>query len=78
MTDQSFLYASGAVRVKVDMSLCIVSGMCTTIVPELFALNSEGQLVLLTDHVSHEMVAALDDAVACCPSEAISVDEPDE
>jgi ferredoxin len=59
-------------RVHVDSGKCIASGMCTSFVPELFELDEDGALKVLSDVVPAEAEAAVADAVACCPVEAIS------
>lgn len=60
-------------KVRVDLDLCIGSGMCTTYVPQLFELAQDGtHVVLLDENVPEELESAVDDAVACCPVEAIS------
>jgi ferredoxin len=66
--------AAGSLRVIVDRSRCIGSGMCTSIAPEVFDLDDEGNLVVLLPLASTtDQIAAVRDATACCPVEAISL-----
>lgn len=61
-------------RVVVDRDRCVGSGMCTSIAPGVFELDDVGGLVLKRDEVADEAdQAAVNDAVACCPVEALSV-----
>lgn len=59
-------------RVEVDISVCIGSGMCTTIAPTVFELDAGKVVTLLKAEIEDgdeaELVA---DAIACCPVEAI-------
>ncbi len=60
-------------RIQVDFDLCIGSGMCTTYVPQLFQLNDDGtRVVVLQEDVPAGLEPATEDAIACCPVEAIS------
>lgn len=59
-------------RVIVDRALCIGSGMCTALAPEIFELDDDGVLVLRQEHVAAQALAELDDAIACCPVEALT------
>lgn len=62
-------------KLIVDRGLCIDSGMCTSIAPGAFELNDDGHLVVLIDEqsVPPEQLAAVEDAVACCPVQALSL-----
>jgi ferredoxin len=63
-------------KVAVDRERCVGSGMCTSIAPTVFALDSRRSLVISHDEVVSEAErAAVRDAVACCPAEALSVEE---
>jgi ferredoxin len=62
-------------KVRVDLDRCIGSGMCTTYAPQLFELVEDGTHVrLLADEVPEGLETVVEDAVACCPVEAISTD----
>lgn len=62
----------GRLRVVVDRSLCVGTGMCTSIAPDLFELDDNG--VLGSPRRTHHPRAReeIDDAIACCPVEALS------
>ena len=62
-------------KVNVDLDKCIGSGMCTTSAPQLFELVEDGTHVrLLADEVPQELELVLEDAIACCPTEALSAE----
>lgn len=62
-------------RVTVDLEKCIGSGMCTTYVPQVFQLAADGSYaIVLKDRVPAGLEHAVEDAVECCPTEAISAD----
>jgi ferredoxin len=44
--------------------------MCS---PDLFVLGENGKVMLLTESVPKDLESAVEDAEACCPTEAISV-----
>jgi ferredoxin len=67
------LSLGGAINAVVDLSVCIGSGMCTSIAPDVFDLDRHGTLVLLTTEVGPEDAGGVRDAADCCPVEAISV-----
>lgn len=58
-------------RVQIDMSLCIGSGTCTTIAPELFEFDEQGTVRVVTELVPEGMGARAEEAAACCPVAAI-------
>ena len=59
-------------KIKIDMNLCIGSGMCTGIAPQLFELDDNGKLIVLNPEPGPEHMRVLNAAIACCPVEAIS------
>lgn len=62
----------------VDLNLCIGSGMCTATVPTVFELDTDGQHVHLLQRRAETPadIAAVQDAAACCPVQAITVQPP--
>jgi ferredoxin len=46
--------------------------MCAMLAPAVFQLDKTGTLVVLLADVPEEHVEAVRDAVACCPTDAIS------
>jgi ferredoxin len=63
-------------RVVADTARCVGSGQCVLTEPAVFDQNDEdGTVVLLTETVSGDQVAAVEEAVDMCPSQAISLIE---
>jgi ferredoxin len=60
-------------HIKVDYALCCGSAMCTSIAPRYFELDPGGKLKVLQEEVEADDVAAVDEAINCCPTEAISL-----
>jgi ferredoxin len=61
-------------RVHVNLDDCICAGMCTTYVPQLFRLSDEAtHVTVVQEDVPEALEKAVEDAVACCPVEAISI-----
>ena len=62
-------------KIVVDWDLCLGSGMCAGIAPDLFELDSEGSMSVRIETPSDDYRTSLETAAACCPVEAISVRE---
>ncbi|UXA11470.1 ferredoxin [Mycobacterium sp. SMC-8] len=60
-------------EVKVDFAKCTGLGICESVAPEFFEVNDEGQLVVLKEGISDDELQAVEDAVAGCPTEALSI-----
>ena len=60
--------------VEVNHDVCIVSGMCASLAPEIFDIDDGLRLEVLQSTVSGELVAKARSAGSCCPMEAIRVD----
>lgn len=64
------------VTVEVDQEVCIVSGMCASLAPEIFEIDDDGvKLEVLHPTLTPEMAVSARNAEACCPVEAITVVE---
>lgn len=61
-------------KVKVDFTKCTGLGICESVAPDFFEVNDEGDLVLLKSDVSDDELQAVEDAVAGCPTEALSIE----
>ena len=48
--------------------------MCTSIAPELFQIGDDGVLHILLDDVNGDLAEKADNAVLCCPVEALSLE----
>lgn len=59
-------------KVRVNQDKCIGCGLCTSLVEAVFTFNDEGKAV--AGDVSANDEAAVNDAVASCPVEAIEVE----
>ena len=49
--------------------------MCAMLAPAVFELGKDGVLVVLLPEVPEEQTGAVLDAIACCPTEAISAND---
>ena len=59
-------------KARVDQEKCIGCGLCASLAEAVFALNDEGKAV--AGPVSPDDEAAVEDAAANCPVEAIVVE----
>jgi ferredoxin len=59
-------------RVSVDDQRCRGHGVCVTLCPAVFTLTDDGYAVAIQDDVPSESEAAVDEAIDCCPEQAIS------
>jgi ferredoxin len=58
---------------RVDRDLCEANALCTGIAPEVFDLDDEDELVLLQPQPGEELREQVEQAVASCPKQALSV-----
>lgn len=58
----------------VDYGKCTGLGICESLAPEFFEVNDAGDLVLLQEEISPEELQAVEEAVAGCPTEAITIE----
>jgi ferredoxin len=62
-------------RVAVDWDKCICSGMCLAAAPSVFDIADGAQMVLVHgSELSAGEVGAVEDAIACCPAEALAIE----
>ena len=62
-------------RVVLDLDTCQGYANCVMVAPEVFDLNEQtGVAVLLQEQPDDSQLAAVEEAVRQCPSEAISVE----
>lgn len=60
--------------VVVDQSVCVGGGQCNFLAPEVFTQRDEdGVVELLDEHPPAEMAEVIEEAIAVCPSRAISL-----
>ncbi|MGY1706802.1 ferredoxin [Geodermatophilus sp. SYSU D00697] len=62
-------------RVVVDRERCIGSGQCEVLAPEVFEVGDDGVVTVLQPQPGAEDEAAVRDAVAQCPTAALSLAE---
>ncbi len=64
----------GALTVRIDAGRCVSSGTCAAAHPDVFRLQDDGALVVLTP-VSRSALEQVRDAAEMCPMAAIDFDE---
>jgi len=63
-------------RVVTDTARCVGSGQCVLTDPAVFDQSDEdGTVLVLVEHVEGERLAAVEEAVEMCPSQAISLED---
>jgi ferredoxin len=62
-------------RVRVDRDLCEANAVCAGLVPEVFEVDDEDNLVILVPEVPAALDAQVRHAVRSCPKTALSLDE---
>jgi ferredoxin len=60
-------------RIVVDRTKCTGLGICESLAPDRFEVADNGELLLLDDVVTDSDRAAIDEAVAGCPTFALSL-----
>jgi ferredoxin len=58
-------------RIIVDRAQCTGQGMCESIAADIFEVNDDGELELKTATVPDGRLADVEEAVACCPNQAL-------
>jgi ferredoxin len=62
-------------KIVVDYGECEANAVCVGILPEVFEVDDDDNLQLLTDQVTPDNEAAVRQAVAACPKAALSIVE---
>ena len=62
-------------KVKADYDLCEANAMCEALAPDVFEIDDDDNLQILTDEVTDENRQRVEQAVAACPKAALSLDE---
>jgi ferredoxin len=60
-------------KILIDRESCDGYGNCVFVAPEIFDLDDENLVVLLTDEVTDANRASVDLAIGECPMRAISI-----
>ena len=58
----------------VDYGKCTGLGICESLAPDFFEVNDDGDLVLLKEDITEHELQAVEEAVAGCPTEALSIE----
>lgn len=58
----------------VDFDKCTGLGICESLAPEFFEVNDDGDLIQLKSDISDEELQAVEEAVAGCPTEALTIE----
>jgi ferredoxin len=62
-------------KIVVDRGLCEANRMCMRTVPEVFCVDEDDHLHLLVEHINSELRVKVEQAVECCPRQALSIIE---
>jgi ferredoxin len=65
-------------RIELDRDTCMGSATCVGFVPKLIKIGKDGHAMLLSENVDGVDDAALAEAVANCPVEAIRLVDADQ
>ena len=63
-----------ALRVIVDMTMCVGNAHCMVAAPEVFEVQEDGLLTLLQEHPSEELRGKVEEAARLCPAQAIVIE----
>lgn len=59
-------------RIEVDYDRCIGSGVCVFTAPKAFDQDDDGRAILLGGYMEAEDLEVLEEAIAACPTRALS------
>ncbi len=62
-------------RVQVDPDLCVGSGACEALAPDVFEVDDDGVLVVHRPEPGGDELPDVEDAVRACPTRALSLGE---
>jgi len=62
-------------RVQVDADLCVGSGACEALAPDVFEVDDDGVLVVHRPEPGQDELRDVADAVRSCPTRALSLAE---
>ncbi|HEX3705048.1 MAG TPA: ferredoxin [Mycobacteriales bacterium] len=60
-------------RIVVDRTKCSGLGICESLAPDHFEVNDDGIVMLLDENVNDDQRRLIEDAVAACPTFALSL-----
>ena len=61
-------------RVKVDTARCSGIGLCEMTAPTVYQVGDDGQSHVLNNEPSDDEMAAVEEAIAGCPTAALSIE----
>ncbi|MCW2494488.1 ferredoxin [Jatrophihabitans sp.] len=64
---------TGPVRIAVDGELCIASGQCVLVAPDIFDQDDDGIAIVIDPDPAPGRQADLEDAANRCPARAIVI-----
>jgi len=59
----------------VDRDLCQGHGVCESEAPDVFSVSKKGVLTILVENPTEEMQPMVEQAVAFCPTKALTIEE---
>lgn len=62
-------------KITVDRVKCTGLGICESLAPDVFEVDDNGDLILLTEEVTDDTLQDVREAVAGCPTEALRLSE---
>jgi ferredoxin len=62
-------------KVVVDRDLCQGHGVCESEAPDVFSVSKKGVMTVTQEHPGQEARAAVEQAVAFCPTKALRIEE---
>ncbi|MGQ4618632.1 ferredoxin [Nocardia sp. R7R-8] len=60
-------------KVIVDRTKCTGLGICESLAPVFFEVDDNGELVQLKEDIADDELAAVEEAVQGCPTEALRI-----
>ncbi|PQM46003.1 Ferredoxin [Mycobacterium talmoniae] len=69
------LFYGGQMKVSVNLDKCVGIGMCEVAAPNVFEVGDDGQSHVLVDEIAEADVAGVKQAVANCPTEALTIQD---
>ncbi|WP_067904924.1 ferredoxin [Nocardia vaccinii] len=61
-------------KVFVDRGKCTGLGICESLAPAFFEVDDSGELVQLKEDITADELAAIEEAVQGCPTEALRIE----
>jgi ferredoxin len=63
------------VKVKADFDLCEANALCVGFAPDVFEVDDDDYLTILTEEVTPDNESRVRQAIASCPKAALSIEE---